>query len=147
MREILGIWVIENDGQILFSQELYPQGATESNVTLFSGLIVTIQKFLSEIGDKDAERIDIGNEKIFISKDPEYGLIFIMKVTETANNRKITKLLSKIRKDFIKSFSPYFTKYSPSELQLYISNIFRLYLNKLFESSLKERMEEFFGTT
>ncbi|MHA1276902.1 MAG: hypothetical protein ACTSQI_21610 [Candidatus Helarchaeota archaeon] len=147
MREILGIWVIENDGQILFSQELYPQGATESNITLFSGLIVTIQKFLSELGDKDAERIDIGNEKIFISKDPEYGLIFIMKVTETANNRKITKLLSKIRKDFIKSFSPYFTKYSPSELQLYISNIFRLYLNKLFESSLKERMEDFFGTT
>jgi hypothetical protein len=147
MPEILGVWVIDKDGQILFSQEMFPQGEPQTNISLFSGLIVTIQKFIQELGEKDAERIEMGTDKIFISKDRATEIIFIIKTTQKANNRKITKLVSKIQKDFLKSFSPYLDKYSPKELQLYISNIFKSYIDKLLETPLKERMDKFFGKT
>ncbi|MHA1651094.1 MAG: hypothetical protein ACTSYB_12935 [Candidatus Helarchaeota archaeon] len=145
MIEITGVWIIDKNGELLFSYELLYPGSKNLDNALFSGLIVTLQRFIAELGEKDAERIEMGDSKIFISKDKDTDIIFIIRSMLSANNRKVTKVLNKIQKKFIQSFKPYFSKYSPADLKLYIHNIFKTYLESILNVSLSERMDAFLG--
>ncbi len=147
MESITGIWIIDEKGVILFNYEAYPQGSQEVESVLMQGFIFSIEKFVNELGEKQTERIELGKTKILLSKDEETKFVFALKATQHANIKTLTKLLNKIQRDFIKSFKPYFSKYDPQDLRLYISTIFKEYIENLLKTTGKDRMAEFFEKT
>ncbi|NVM29970.1 MAG: roadblock/LC7 domain-containing protein [Candidatus Helarchaeota archaeon] len=149
MSEINGIWILEADGNLLFSHEIFGQGSEDFASALFSGLILSIQKFIQELGEKKAERIEMGNTKFFISKDTDHDLFFVIKTTQNASNNKTSKLLNKVQKRFKQKFGEFLKKFSLKQLRIYIDNIFRSELSDIlkdFEAVAKERFSEFFNS-
>ena len=147
MEGISGIWIIDEKGVALFSYELFSQGSQEVDSVLMQGLILSIEKFANKLGEKQTERIELGKTKILLSKDAETKIVFAIKADQQANNKTVSKLLNKIQIDFIKSFKPYFNKYDPQDLRLYISNIFKTYIENLLKTTGKDRIAEFFEKT
>ena len=149
MSEINGVWVLEEGGSPLFSYEIYTQGSEEYTSALFSGFIVSIQHFSSQLGEKDAERIEMGQTKYFIKKDSELNLLFVIKTSQKANNSKVSKILSKIHKKFKQKFSNFLKKYTINELRVYIDNIFTNEVKELLRDTTtvtKDQFSDFFNS-
>jgi len=147
MEGITGIWILDENGIILFNYELVNQGTEDTNSVLFQGLIISIQRFVSQLGEKKTERIELGNMRLFLSREEETKIVFVIKASKEANIKKVTKLIEKIQKDFIQSFKPYFKMYPPEDLRLYIADIFKTYIEKLLELAPEDRISEFFEKT
>ncbi len=147
MSDINGIWILEEDGELLFSYEIFTQGSEDYGSALFSGLILSTQKFVEELGEKNSERIEMGKTKYFISKDLEHALFFIIKTTQSANNNKISKFLNKIQERFNHKFGKFLKKFTKKELRIYIDNIFKGEVKDAlqnFEIIRGDRISEFF---
>lgn len=149
MSEISGVWILEENGEPLFSYEIFSQGSEEYDSALFSGFILSIQKFSTQLGEKEAERIEMGRTKYFIAKDTELKLLFVIKATQEANNKKVSKILSKIQKIFKQKFENFLKKYTVKELRIYIDNIFSSEVKELVgdtKTVAKDRFTEFFNS-
>lgn len=147
MTEINGVWIFDSDGSLIFSSEIYKQGSESYDAALFSGLILSIQQFIMEIGEKKAERIEMGDAKYFISKDPDTNIIFVIRGIPTVDNSKASKLVAKIQKRFNQKFKKFLNKFTTKELRIYIDDIFQNELQELLKDSdlvAKERFSEFF---
>lgn len=149
MGDLKGIWILETNGTVIFSYEKFAQGSEEVNVALFSGLIVSLEQFSNMLGEKKTERIEMGKHKFFISKDPENNLLFIIKTSSEANNKKPMKILNKLRKNFRDLFAETLKKYSIQELNLIIHDLFWPKVEEIFhdaETVIKEQFSEFFDS-
>jgi len=149
MSEVNGVWILEEGGTPLFSYEIYEQGSEEYSSALFSGFIVSIQQFSSQLGEKEAERIEMGTTKYFISKDSKLKLLFVIKTTKKVNNSKISKILSKIQKRFKEKFEKFLQKYTINELRIYIDNIFTNEVKELLRDTAtvtKDQFSDFFSS-
>ena len=134
MQEILAVYICEDDGTIIFEYNPSEKEEEASDSTLFAGMILSIQSFARNMGEKSGcETIEIGKTKIFLKKDEETKLVFILKCTKEANEKKVLKVFSKIQQVFNTDFKPYFKKYSPKDLRLYISNLFKTSLEKILK--------------
>ncbi|HUX99963.1 MAG TPA: hypothetical protein VMV49_10455 [Candidatus Deferrimicrobium sp.] len=143
MDNISGIWIFEEDSTLLFSHELYIQGSEEHDTALFQGLILSIQKFALEIGEKKTERIEMGNNKYFVTKDEETKIIFVIKTMPSADNKKNSKILNKIKETFNKKFKQHFAQYTPKQLRSIIVNLFKTDVEQILGFPLKDRMSAF----
>ncbi len=149
MSEINAFWILEEGGTPLFSYEIFTQGSEDYNSALFSGFIVSIQQFSSQLGEKEAERIEMGKTKYFITKDQTHNLLFVIKASQKANNKRVSKILSKIHKKFVQKFENFLKKYTINELRIYIDNIFTNEVKELLrdtETVTKDQFADFFGS-
>ena len=135
MKEISGVFICEEDGTMIFEYSPSETGEEEGgDSSLFAGMILSIQTFARNLGEKSgSEIIEMGKIKIFLAKDEETKIIFVLKCMKDANDKKVKKLFEKIQNTFNTNFKPYFKKYSPKELKLYINNLFSPYLQKLLK--------------
>ncbi|MDD1776721.1 MAG: hypothetical protein LUQ65_01025 [Candidatus Helarchaeota archaeon] len=135
MREIVGVYVCEEDGTMIFEYSPSEEGEEEAgDSSLLAGMILSVQTFARNLGEKSgSEIIEMGKIKILLAKDEETKIIFVLKCIKEANDKRVTKLFEKIQKTFNTAFKPYFKKYSPKELKLYINNLFSPYLQKLLK--------------
>ena len=150
MSGITGIWIIMENGEMLFNYELFTQGSEEYDSALFSGFILSIQRFIKELGEKKTERIEMGSTKIFIAKDVKYNLIFVIRTTQDVSNKKVFKLLDKIQNRFAKKFGKFLIVYTVEELRIYIDNIFRTEIEDILGDVGKvarARISKFFDST
>jgi hypothetical protein len=134
VQEISGVYICETDGTMIFEYDPLNKGDEESDSSLFAGMILSVQAFAANMGEKSGNEIDMGKVKIFLGKDEETKLIFILKCSKEANEKRVKKLFKKIQKVFNTDFKPYFKKYSPKDLRLYINNLFTTSLEKILKS-------------
>ena len=151
MSEVNGVWILDEGGTTLFSYEIYTQGSEEYSSALFSGFIASIQQFSTQLGEKNAERIEMGKTKYFISKDSKLKLLFVIKTTQMANNSKISKILSKIQKRFKQKFEKFLQKYTLfiNELRVYIDDNFTNEVKELLRGTAtvtKDQFSDFFNS-
>ena len=134
MQEISGVYICEEDGTMIFEYAPSDAGEEARDSSLFAGMILSVQSFTRNLGEKSgSEVIEMGKLKIFLAKDEETKLIFVLKCSKDANDKKVKKLFETIQKAFNTDFKPYFKKYSPKDLRLYISNLFTTYLQRLLK--------------
>jgi len=138
MQEIAGVYICEEDGTMIF--EYVPSHKDENeeedagDSSLFTGMMLSVQTFARNLGEKSgSEVIEMGKIKIYLAKDEETKIIFILKCLKEANDKKVKKLFEKIQTTFNTDFKPYFKKFSPKELKLYIDNLFTTYLQRLLK--------------
>ncbi|MBD3230200.1 MAG: hypothetical protein GF329_18625 [Candidatus Lokiarchaeota archaeon] len=147
MKDINGIYIITEEGKILFNHELYIQGSDMIDSSLFSNFVLSIQQFSKTIGEKQANRIELGKSKVFISKDKEKKIIFVVRSSKSANNKKMLNNLKQIQKKFIKKFdSKVIERYDPDKIKMYIYNLFITEVEKIIKGDLDKNFSEFFDT-
>ncbi|MHA1309664.1 MAG: hypothetical protein ACTSWR_10330 [Candidatus Helarchaeota archaeon] len=130
MEEIIGLWLLNEDGKTIFSIENYVQGSEDYDSALFSGFVLSVSKFSSTIGEKKLERIEFGNSKIFLKKDKETNLIFVLRTIQNTNNKKMERLINNLNKKFNKKFKNNVNQYSFEDLKTYLEQIFITELKK-----------------
>jgi len=149
MNEINGLWIYEEAGELFYSQEFFMEGLDDQDTNLYHDLIASIERFVTQLGEKETERIELGNSKFFIVKSKEHKLIFIIKTTQNANNKKVSKLLNKIHKKFMEKFHKFLLIYSTKELRIYIDDIFKKEIENLVQGTqktVKDKFTKFFDS-
>ena len=142
MNEINSIWFLEQDGNVLFRSENDMQNSEEHNSFLFSGMVMAIQSFIKELGEEKIKQMELGNSKIFISKDEETDLILVLKTNKEANNKRINKFMEKIQEKTREVY--YNSLFTPKKLKEYIKNSFKNDLEELFKADMDHRVSKFF---
>ncbi len=134
MQEIAGVFICEEDGTMIFEYAPSDEGKEAQDSSLFAGMILSVQTFARNLGEKSgSEVIEMGKIKILLAKDEETKMIFVLKCSKEANDKKVKKLFEKIQKAFNTDFKPYFKKYAAKDLRLYINNLFTTTLRRLLK--------------
>ena len=76
MKEIKRILIIEDDGTLLFHQEMHVQGSDDIDPVFFSNLIKVIQAFILELGETKIDNIEFQDSRIFLVKIKSSSLGF-----------------------------------------------------------------------
>ena len=150
MSEINGIWIIEADGSLLFTYKELAEKSSSTESQRYSDLILSITQFIKELGETDAERIEMGTAKSFISKDKSLNLFFIINTTQNASNSKISRMLTQIHERFLQKFSNFLKKFSMEELRIYLDEIFQPEVKKILLGTpevMKTQFTDFFNKT
>jgi hypothetical protein len=146
MNEISGIYILTEGGNVLFNHELYIQGSDSLDSSLFSNFVITIQQFSKTMGEKEANRIELGKSKVFVNKDKDSDLIFVIKSSQSADNKKMSNYLKQIRNKFLKKFGDDLKKYPIENLKMYIYNLFITEIEKITKDKLDSHFADFFDT-
>ena len=128
MTDIFGYWIFSSDGNLLFSLEQYFQGSGDVDSALLAGLISAIQNFILELGERSAEAIELGNSKLFLSKEED--LVFVLKADPKVKDKKMTKLLEKSKDNFMKNYKKHLS--AEAHLRIHIFSAFNKDLLNLF---------------
>jgi len=107
IKEIQYIYILDSTGKPIFIRENYVQGTGEIDHGLLSNFINAIQSFASELGEKEARVIELGNGTIYSVKDSRYQIQFVLKCQKEAKSKKMFKILTDIKTLFLKRFSNY----------------------------------------
>ncbi|TFF96186.1 MAG: hypothetical protein EU547_06710 [Promethearchaeota archaeon] len=146
MNEISGIYILTEGGNVLFNHEIYVQGSDSLDSSLFSNFVLSIQQFSNTMGEKEANRIELGKSKVFLNKDTKSSLIFVIKSSQSADNKKMNNYLKQIRTKFLKQFSDDLKKYPADNLKMYIYNLFITEIEKIIKDKLDSNFADFFDT-
>ncbi|MHA1377391.1 MAG: roadblock/LC7 domain-containing protein [Candidatus Helarchaeota archaeon] len=142
MNELNGFLILKNDGKIVFQHELYAQGSEDFDSALFSNVILAIQSFIQNLGEDNLRQMELGNSKVFISRDKEINLILVAKASKQAKAKKFNKFLKKIQE---KLRNTYYEKiFSAKELIEYINTDFVQDFEEIVKDSFKQRLTDFF---
>ncbi|MHA1799524.1 MAG: hypothetical protein ACTSVY_13845, partial [Candidatus Helarchaeota archaeon] len=137
-------WILKINGQILYSDECFVQGSEEFNSALFAGFISAIQSFIQELGEKNAETIELGSSRIILSKNEDLGLVFVLRSKLGSKEKKIRKMLDKIIKTFVENYSKYIN--TEDKIRTHIFSSFHKEFHKIIGDNLEKRMKSFFGS-
>lgn len=102
MLDVQAIWIIGQDGTILYDYELFVQGSEEYQSALFGNLITVLQQFAFEIGRKELKVIELSDAKIVVDGDHNSKVYYVLKCSKSMDSEKALHFLHKIRK-FLKT--------------------------------------------
>ncbi|NHI94051.1 MAG: hypothetical protein EAX96_16295 [Candidatus Lokiarchaeota archaeon] len=143
MPEVEGIWIIEEaTGNVIFSDECFIQGSEAFNSALFTGFISAIENFIQEIGEKKAETIELGNSKIFLAKEEPSKLIFVLRASLSAKEKKMKKNLEKIVLNFHENYAKFLS--TPENLREHIFHGLHKDIHKITGENMEKKIQEFF---
>ena len=101
MKDIQSIYILDVSGKPIFIYEKYTKNMNEAHHALFSNFITGIQKFVTELGVEETKSIELGKSKIFSNWDKVSKLRFVIKASKDAEEKKINKILNRIKNSFI----------------------------------------------
>ena len=107
IKEIQNIYILDSTGKPIFIRENYVQGTAEIDHGLLSNFINAIQSIASELGEKEARVIELGNGTIYSVKDSRYQIQFVLKCQKDTKAKKMFKILTDIKNLFLEKFSNY----------------------------------------
>ncbi len=97
MLDVQAIWIIGQDGTILYDYELFVQGSEEYQSALFGNLITVLQQFAFEIGRKELKVIELSDAKIVVDGDHNSKVYYVLKCSKSMDSEKALHFLHKIR--------------------------------------------------
>lgn len=142
MKDLSGIWILDKDGDILFENEFFTQGSGEFNSALFSGVILAVQTFVKNLGEEKIEQMEFGNSIIYVLKDDETNLIYILRIIGEAKNKKFNKILEKIQQKLQKVY--YDNLFSLKILKEYVKSSFNDDLKEILKDKREQGISDFF---
>lgn len=106
MPDILGIYILDEQGKALFSEEFFEQSSKEADKGLFCDFITAFQQFASELGSSESalDNIELGGNKILFTTDSISGVKFILRCDKKVKMKKFGKVLNQIKNTFITIF-------------------------------------------
>ncbi|TFF97584.1 MAG: hypothetical protein EU547_03935 [Promethearchaeota archaeon] len=131
MRDILGVYIIDNDAKVFFEQEIYSQGSENINEAILSRIIITLQKFAEELGGGNIHKIEIGKNQVFILGDELTEYKFILWCNQKIKQKMAQNVLGEIKNIFIDTFMGQYHK--DQEKLIKLKSKFSDKISKLFE--------------
>ena len=99
MNEIIGFYVLNSEGDVIFIHEKYIQGSEHAIQIMWPRFLVAFQLFISELGANES-KIVFENNKIYTSFDEKLDVHFVLKCTRIAKTPKMKDILKKTIKLF-----------------------------------------------
>ncbi|MHA1145456.1 MAG: hypothetical protein ACTSRW_12010 [Candidatus Helarchaeota archaeon] len=141
MKNVRSVLILDEKGKELFFQQHGPQGSTDVNTTLFTNLINALQMFVKDIGEKHLERLELDDYKVFIARNENLRLSFIVQTEINIKDKKMFKLLGQIEKVFLKKYGKYLK--SPEKIRMHILGSFKKDLDKILGQDIEKRVGNF----
>lgn len=104
MSDINSIYILEHTGRVIYSCEIYIQGSSEFDSAILSGISNIVKSFNFDFKKKPIEIVEISNNNLIITKCDLSNNIIIVKYNRATTEKKITKDLEKIVKQYQNSF-------------------------------------------
>ena len=104
MLDINCIYVLDHTGKIIYSCETYVQGSSEFDSALLSGISSIVKSFTFDFKKRPTEIIEISYNNLIITKDVLSNHIIVLKYNRECTEKKITKVLEKIVRQYQNSF-------------------------------------------
>ena len=131
MRDILGVYIIDDDASVFFEQEIYSQGSDNIDEAILSRIIITLQRFADELGGGDVHKIEIGKNRVFMLGDDISDFKFILRCKQNVKEKRAQNILGEVKNIFIDIFMG---KYHKSEETLMkLKSKFSDEISKYFE--------------
>lgn len=124
--EIYKIYIIREDGDVLFPNDLIFKDMDDYQQTMFSNLMMAMQHFAQDLGDKEVSTFQIGSEKIYSKKDPITNITFIYKTDKKSKDKIVFNLLNRVINAFINKFTGAFNAERETKIKLMESFIIEL---------------------
>ncbi|TXT57272.1 MAG: hypothetical protein BAJALOKI1v1_1820003 [Promethearchaeota archaeon] len=130
MDDIKAVYIIDDDGDPFFQEEIYNQGSEEINHAILSNIIVALQNLASEIGSGDVQKIVIGKNQVFTLKDSVSNYRFILRGSEKLKEKRAKAILTQIMNCFVNIFTGNF--YKDKKVLASLKSKFSSELDKIF---------------
>ncbi len=139
MDEIYWIFILDNNGKTLFSYENHIQGTSTANTALLSHLIYALKSISKDIGEDQVKKVEMGNDKFFLTKEKLTSYLFILKTHRDADSEVINPILNEIKTRFVEKFTGQFSIDVDAKIE--ILNSFREDIKEIFKH--KTNLETF----
>lgn len=124
--EIYKIYIIQEDGEVLFPNDLIFKDMDNYQQNMFSNLMMAMQHFAKDLANEDISTFQMGAEKIYSKKDPITNITFIYKTDKKTKDKRVFNLLNRVKNAFINQFTGNFNADRESKIRLMESFIIEL---------------------
>ena len=97
MLEIHGVWMIRQDGKIIYAHEFYIQGSEDLNTALYGSLISHVKKAVMTPNQNQIKVIELEDAKIFSLNDQKLGILIVIKSSNKVDTKRINKLINRLK--------------------------------------------------
>lgn len=97
-KRIQDIWILQNNGKILFNRVF----DEKLNTNLFGNLVSAMDSFAKELKEGDLSNFELSDKRFTIKKEKE--LLFIVNTSKKADDKKAKKDLERISEKFLQSY-------------------------------------------
>lgn len=104
-KSIQNIWILQDNGMILFNRVL----DQNLDTNLFGNLVTAMNSFAKELEEGDLSNFEINNKRFTIKKEKE--LLFIASSSKKTDDKKTKKDLEKISEKFFQSYPKKFANF------------------------------------
>ena len=98
------LYVFNDKGTPIYSQESYIEGSNNFKTAVLTHYIFGLQTIASQLQKNEFKKIEIANEKFFLTKDDKIGFKYIIKINRDSEYNDAEILLKKIKDLFIENF-------------------------------------------
>ena len=133
IKEILCIYILDDEGTPIFIRENYIQGSGDANHALLSDFVTALQAFAREFGEEETRVIELSDAKILSSKDNITNYLFAIKCESGVKNKKMFGILNQIKNLYIDKFTGHLTSNEETKKKIMLS--FVTELNKIITES------------
>lgn len=98
MLEIHGIWILNDNGTMLYNQETFSDDSRELEAVLLGGLLITIQKLIGTESDDDLKTHELENTRLYALKDVSNNVNYILKLKKDIEESKVKEFLSQLKR-------------------------------------------------
>ena len=139
MASIQSVYILDGEGNTIFTLEKFTQGSDEIRQMLFQKFILAFQNFISEMG-ADETNIILGKSKISSVFDPKQKLYFVYKSDVDADSEEMRAIIKKIQLGFRRKLAE--KKTSIQQLDSFFFDELKGTINHILEP--KTNIQKFF---
>ena len=121
IKEILCIYIIDEQSNPIFIRENYIQGSGDANHALLSDFVTALQSFAREFGEEETRVVELSDAKILSSKDHITNYLFAIKCESNAKNKKMFGILNQIKNLFIDKFTGHLANSEETKKKIMLS--------------------------
>ncbi len=104
MSDINCVYVLDHTGGIIYSCETFIQGSSEFDSALLSGISSIVKSFNFDFKKRPIEIVEISYNNLILTLDDLSNHIIVLKYNRDSTEKKITKELDKIVKQYQNSY-------------------------------------------
>jgi len=115
---IESVYIIDDTGATIFSNEIHIQGAGDVSQAILSNFLFALQSIAKNLKDNEMKSIEMSNSKFLLSKEISTNYLFILKSNRDAELQIIKPIMKEIQDSFVKKIFEYETLFPEEKIQL-----------------------------
>ncbi|MBD3255710.1 MAG: hypothetical protein GF383_11505 [Candidatus Lokiarchaeota archaeon] len=105
MNKVEWIYIFSETGNPIFKYENFKSDKEEENHTILSHFLYGLKSTALNLKDNEIKMMEMRNNKYFLSKDTQHGLIFMLKSILKTDHEEIGNMLMEIKNRFINIYA------------------------------------------